>query len=92
MGNEWADRVAQQGMNNTTKTTTVHISLSLNEGYNVLKSTSQEHFYRRYVDSVLSNLHPAETSHKCCKLGKSLNFATVKGSTILQNFFLPQKH
>ena len=45
MGNEWADRAARQGTNNSTNSTHIHIPLSVNEIYSQLHSASQDNFY-----------------------------------------------
>ena len=35
---------------------------------------------------MLPDLHPPDTSHNCCKMGKSFNSTRSKGSTMIRNF------
>ena len=86
MGNEWADRAARQGTNNSTNSTHLHIPLSVNEIYCQLHSASQDYFNKCYQEKVLPDLHPPDTSHNCCKMSKSFNFASSKGSTMIRHF------
>ena len=84
IGNKWADRAARQGTNHSTNSTHIHIPLSINEIYSQLFSASQGIFDKCYQEKVLPDLHPPDTSHNCCKMGKSFNFTRSKGSTMIR--------